>query len=98
MEVGVQRLLADAGIALRTGPRSFRLSLGLPHFEVKILKPQSIVEMLHLGSRDVGFAGADWVAEHLEAVDRAALSDLIPTIRAHGGTDLVIFAPVQIVP
>src|SRR5690606_11877254 len=32
-------------------------------FETKILKPQNIVEMLHLGSRDVGFAGADWVAE-----------------------------------
>jgi ATP phosphoribosyltransferase len=32
-------------------------------FETKILKPQNIVEMLHLGSRDIGFAGADWVAE-----------------------------------
>src|SRR5207248_1785049 len=30
------------------------------------LKPQNIVEMLALGSRDLGFAGADWVAE-LEA-------------------------------
>ena len=27
------------------------------------MKPQNIVEMLHLGSRDVGFAGADWVEE-----------------------------------
>ena len=32
-------------------------------FETKILKPQNIVEMLHLGSRDLGFAGADWVLE-----------------------------------
>ena len=31
--------------------------------EVKVLKPQNIVENLHAGSRDVGFAGADWVAE-----------------------------------
>lgn len=34
-----------------------------PGFEAKLLKPQSIVEMLHHGSRDLGFAGADWVAE-----------------------------------
>jgi ATP phosphoribosyltransferase len=27
------------------------------------MKPQNIVEMLALGRRDVGFAGADWVAE-----------------------------------
>ena len=27
------------------------------------MKPQNIVEMLHLGSRDVGFAGADWALE-----------------------------------
>ena len=32
-------------------------------FEVKLLKPQNIVEMLAAGTRDVGFAGADWVAE-----------------------------------
>ena len=38
-------------------------NLNLPEWSVKILKPQSIVEMLHAGSRDVGFAGADWVAE-----------------------------------
>ena len=38
-------------------------SITLPGCEVKMLKPQNIVEMLHAGSRDVGFAGADWVAE-----------------------------------
>jgi ATP phosphoribosyltransferase len=32
-------------------------------YEAKFLKPQNIVEMLETGSRDVGFAGADWVAE-----------------------------------
>jgi ATP phosphoribosyltransferase len=31
--------------------------------EAKLLKPQNIVEMLAVGSRDAGFAGADWVAE-----------------------------------
>jgi ATP phosphoribosyltransferase len=64
MQDGVNSLLADAGIRLRAGSRGYRPSINLPHFEVKILKPQSIVEMLHLGSRDLGFAGADWVAEH----------------------------------
>jgi ATP phosphoribosyltransferase len=34
-----------------------------PRFEAKFLKPQNIVEMLDLGSRDIGFAGADWTRE-----------------------------------
>ena len=63
MQEGVHSLLGDAGIRLRAGSRGYRPSINLPNFEVKILKPQSIVEMLHLGSRDLGFAGADWVAE-----------------------------------
>jgi ATP phosphoribosyltransferase len=63
MQEGVVRLLSEAGIQLRASERSYRPQLGLDGFEVKMLKPQNIVEMLHLGSRDVGFAGADWVAE-----------------------------------
>lgn len=63
MQEGVATLLGDAGIRLRAGSRGYRPSINLPNVVVKILKPQSIVEMLHLGSRDVGFAGADWVAE-----------------------------------
>ncbi len=63
MAEGVTRLLADAGIRLRYGAREYRPTLSLPGCEAKILKPQNIVEMLHLGSRDLGFAGADWVAE-----------------------------------
>jgi ATP phosphoribosyltransferase len=63
MEQGVLALLADAGIRVTFGRRGYRPSLSLDGFETKILKPQNIVEMLHLGSRDVGFAGADWVAE-----------------------------------
>jgi ATP phosphoribosyltransferase len=34
-----------------------------PRFDAKFLKPQNIVEMIDLGSRDVGFAGADWTRE-----------------------------------
>jgi ATP phosphoribosyltransferase len=63
MQSGVFALFADAGIALREGARNYRPELGLAGFEAKLLKPQSIVEMLHHGSRDLGFAGADWVAE-----------------------------------
>ncbi len=63
METGVFQLLADAGLGVRTSSRGYRPTLPLPGFETKILKPQSIVEMLHRGSRDLGFAGRDWVAE-----------------------------------
>jgi ATP phosphoribosyltransferase len=60
---GVVGLLADAGVHVSQTARSYRPFVTLDGWEVKILKPQSIVEMLHAGSRDVGFAGADWVAE-----------------------------------
>src|SRR6266508_2262968 len=66
MEQGVLTLLADAGIRVRPSARGYRPDVSLPGVEAKMLKPQNIVEMLALGSRDVGFAGADWVAE-LEA-------------------------------
>ncbi len=63
MQEGVLRLLADAGIGVRTSARGYRPTLSLEGFEAKVLKPHNIVEMLDRGSRDVGFAGADWVAE-----------------------------------
>ena len=63
MNRGVVDLLAEAGIRLTETVRSYRPVANLPNLAVKLLKPQNIVEMLHAGSRDVGFAGADWVAE-----------------------------------
>src|ERR1051325_6197187 len=63
MEQGVLTLLADAGIRVRPSARGYRPDVSLPGAEAKMLKPQNIVEMLAQGSRDVGFAGADWVAE-----------------------------------
>jgi ATP phosphoribosyltransferase len=63
MEQGVLTLLADAGIRVRPSARGYRPDVSLPGAEAKLLKPQNVVEMLALGSRDVGFAGADWVAE-----------------------------------
>ena len=63
MKDGVNALLSDSGIHIKMSDRSYRPQVNLPGYEVKVLKPQSIVEMLHLGSRDVGFSGADWVRE-----------------------------------
>jgi ATP phosphoribosyltransferase len=63
IEPGVTALLADAGIRLRSGLRGYRPVPSVEGFEVKLLKPQNIVEMLAAGSRDIGFSGADWVAE-----------------------------------
>ena len=63
MSEGVQRLMADAGCPVRTTARNYRASIALRGFEAKVLKPQGIVEMLHAGRRDLGFAGADWVQE-----------------------------------
>jgi len=63
MERGVLALLAEAGIHVTHTARSYRPHVNLHRTEVKVLKPQSIVQMLDAGSRDVGFTGADWVAE-----------------------------------
>ncbi len=60
---GVERLFRDAGITLATGERGYRPKLSLEGVEAKLLKPQNVVGMLAAGARDVGFAGADWVAE-----------------------------------
>ncbi len=63
MQEGVYALLSEAGIRLSVSSRGYRPRISLPDTETKILKPQNIIEMLAVGSRDVGFAGADWVAE-----------------------------------
>ncbi|MGM0556242.1 MAG: ATP phosphoribosyltransferase [Myxococcota bacterium] len=63
MNEAVLELLSDAGIRVRRGSRNYRPTISLEHVQVKLLKPQNIVEMLHLGSRDIGFAGHDWVRE-----------------------------------
>ncbi len=65
MHDGVIRLLADAGIAVSATARGYRPHVGggLGEVETKVLKPQNILEMLDLGTRDAGFAGADWKAE-----------------------------------
>jgi ATP phosphoribosyltransferase len=63
MQEEVIALLHDAGIRLTFGRRGYRPQISLDGFDAKLLKPQNVAEMLHVGSRDLGFAGADWVAE-----------------------------------
>lgn len=63
MAEGVNRLMADAGIRIQSAAREYRPEVSLGGFGTKLLKPQAIVKMLQLGSRDIGFAGADWVEE-----------------------------------
>jgi ATP phosphoribosyltransferase len=63
MEQGVLTLLAEAGIGVRASARGYRPEICLSDTEAKLLKPQNVVEMLAAGSRDVGFAGRDWVTE-----------------------------------
>ena len=63
MQEGVARLLDEAGLSMSTSARSYRPRLDIDGIEAKLLKPQNIIEMLEAGSRDIGFAGADWVEE-----------------------------------
>lgn len=64
MQDNILRLLRDAGVDVRLGARTYRPSISLENVDVKMLKPRNVVEMLHVGTRDVGFAGADLVQEH----------------------------------
>lgn len=63
MEGGVFKLINDAGLALKVESRGYRPTMAIPNFDVKLLKPQNIVEMVNLGQRDIGFTGADLVEE-----------------------------------
>ncbi|HSV56893.1 MAG TPA: ATP phosphoribosyltransferase [Magnetospirillaceae bacterium] len=89
MQEEVFRLLTDAGLPIRGDERDYRPQLPARNMDAKILKPRNILEMLHAGTRDLGFAGSDWVEEL--GVD---LVDLLDT-----GLDpvrLVAAAPVAI--
>lgn len=73
MQAKIVQLLADAGLPVAIDEREYRPKIGNGaayavgsaglRYEAKLLKPQNIVEMLASGSRDIGFAGADWVEE-----------------------------------
>lgn len=63
MQDGVIRLLSAAGFDMKAAERDYRPTMGIDGMDIKVLKPQNIIEMLAIGSRDLGFAGADWVVE-----------------------------------
>ncbi len=63
MQAAVLELLGEAGLPIRLADRSYRPRLHLPGVDAKLLKPQNILEMLESGTRDVGFAGRDWLEE-----------------------------------
>ncbi|MCZ6890667.1 MAG: ATP phosphoribosyltransferase [Gammaproteobacteria bacterium] len=89
MEPGVLALLAGAGIRVTPSERNYRPAISLDGAEAKFLKPQNVVEMLSLGSRDVGFAGADWVREMNADVVELLDTGLDPV-------DVVAAAPVSL--
>jgi len=67
MQESVLELLEDAGIDVQVGERAYRPAISVAGsragLEAKLLKSQNVVEMLAAGSRDLGFAGADWARE-----------------------------------
>lgn len=73
MQAKVVDLFNSVGIPVSVDEREYRPRIGNGksesvvakgiEYEAKLLKPQNIVEMLSTGSRDIGFAGADWVQE-----------------------------------
>jgi ATP phosphoribosyltransferase len=67
MQTKVIQLMNDAGLPIAIDEREYRPKVGNGNptilYEAKLLKPQNVVEMLASGSRDLGFAGADWVRE-----------------------------------
>jgi len=75
MQKAIFALLAEAGLGVEIGARQYRPRLPVPDIDTKLLKPQNVVEMLHAGTRHVGFAGADWVAE----LDCSNLVELLDT-------------------
>lgn len=56
-------LLKSAGISIRNSERGYRPSISLANYTAKILKPRNVISMLDAGSRDLGFAGQDWIEE-----------------------------------
>ncbi len=64
MQAGVYALLEEAGVKVSlSNSRGYRPSVPLPNYDCKLLKPQNILGMLAAGTRDIGFAGGDWVEE-----------------------------------
>ena len=60
----VSRLFSDAGFPIAAlADRAYRPRICADWMDAKIMKPQSIAELLELGSHDAGFTGSDWIRE-----------------------------------
>ena len=60
----VSRLFSEAGFPLAPlTDRTYRPHLSVDWMDAKIMKPQSVGELLELGSHDAGFTGNDWIQE-----------------------------------
>jgi ATP phosphoribosyltransferase len=90
MEHAVLELLDHAGVRVSPSARGYRPHIRFECAEAKVLKPQNIVEMLLLGSRDVGFAGADWVAELSADVVEVLDTGLDPVELVAAATDTLL--------
>jgi len=65
----VSRLLAEAGFPVALADRTYRPRMNTDWLAVKVMKPQSVGELLELGSHDVGFTGIDWLKENDAGVE-----------------------------
>jgi len=64
MQENVFKLLEEAGLKVSLhNSRGYRPTLPLANYDCKLLKPQNILGMLAAGTRDLGFAGLDWMTE-----------------------------------
>jgi len=66
MQENIFALLEEAGLKVcLSSARGYRPTLppDAGAYDVKLLKPQNILGMLHAGTRDCGFAGGDWAQE-----------------------------------
>lgn len=59
----VVKLLAAAGLPVRSNGRSYRPQVAETGIEAKYLKPQNIPRLIEIGAHDCGFTGHDWVVE-----------------------------------
>ncbi len=61
--VQVEELLKEAGVTIIGNERNYRPRCSDENIQVKLLKSQNIPELIAMGQHDIGFAGADWIAE-----------------------------------
>ena len=64
----VSRLFSEAGFPISLADRTYRTVIGTDQgsahwLDAKIMKPQTVGELLELGSHDAGFTGIDWIRE-----------------------------------